>query len=87
MNESNAALIESLGISGVNVGLHYPKSFDNLIARVTEATKATKLIIRFHLQDIYEKEYTAKFPNVAFRFWKMDDCDRGNEERFVLTNP
>lgn len=86
LNATNAALCESIGIVGMNIGLHYPKTFDNLIKSVTEATKDTGLMIRFHLQDIYEKEFTTKYPNVTFRFWKMDDCDRGNEERFVLTN-
>ncbi len=86
LNAANAALMQSLGFSGINVGLHYPKTFDRLIAQCTEAAKDTALKVRFHLQDIYEKEFTAKYPDVSFRFWKMDDCDRDNEERFVLTN-
>jgi len=86
INEANAALCESLGIIGMNIGMHYPKTFDNLIKNVTAATKNTALKIRFHMQDIYEKEFTEKYTDVSFRFWKMDDCDRDNEERFVLTN-
>ena len=80
-----AVLCESIGIAGMNIGLHYPATYDRLIKSVTEATKNTTMKIRFHAQDIYEKELTTKYPNVSFRFWKMDDCDRVNEDRFVLS--
>lgn len=84
LNENLAKTCETIGIMGMNVGLHHPSTFDKLIKSVTEATKNTKLQVRFHMQDIYQEEFTAKYPDVQFRFWKMNDCDRNNEDRFVL---
>jgi len=80
----NAKHIESLGVQYVNVGLHIPTSFKQLIPSVLEATRETKLGVRFHAQDIYKDWLTSEFPGVSFRFWKMNNCDRENEDRIVL---
>ena len=74
-----------MGVRYVNVGLHHPSSFDRLINSVNNAVAVVPgLQVRFHAQDIYASELQAKFPSVNFRFWKMDDCARGNEDRIVL---
>ena len=74
----------SLGITAVNVGLHYPESFKRIISNVTLATKDTSLSVRFHAQDVYQFDLTQNHPTTVFRFWRLDDCDRDNEHRVVL---
>lgn len=86
LNSLYATCLESKGVNAINVGLHNPKQFDSIIAQVLFATKETKLSVRFHAQDIYAEELKVKFPGVNFRFWKMDDCDRDNEDRVVLVD-
>ena len=85
MGETIAKKIVDCGISAVNVGLHEPNSFRRLIKHVTQATAGLPLSVRFHAQDIHKDWLTTEFPDVSFRFWKMDDCDRANEHRVVLT--
>lgn len=84
LNSLYATAFAAHGLKAINVGLHYPKQFASIIEQVTEATKETKLSVRFHAQDIYQERLTKKFPLTSFRFWKMNDCDRVNEERVVL---
>lgn len=86
LNAGMAGMLEQWGVDFVNVGLHEPKSFAKLIESVSQAVLFTKLAVRFHIQDIYETQITRLFPDVPVRFWKMDDCDRANEERVVLTD-
>ena len=74
------------GVSAINVGLHIPETFDWLIQRVTWATEGLGMSVRFHAQDIHA-DLAGKYPDVQFRFWAMDDCDRSNEERVVLIAP
>ena len=74
-----------LGISAINVGLHNPTTFKNLIKWIPTDIMGLPLSIRFHAQDIYADWLTAEFPNVSFRFWKMNDCARNNEDRIVLS--
>jgi molybdenum cofactor biosynthesis enzyme MoaA len=80
----NAAELALGGVQYVNVGMHSPATFEALIRQSLFAVHHTTLNVRFHAQDIYETELRAKFPKINFRFWKMDDCDRGNEDRIVL---
>lgn len=84
LNSLYAKAFAARGVKAINVGLHNPKQFDSIIRQVLFATKETKLSVRFHAQDIYQEELMAKFPGVNFRFWKMNDCDRDNEDRVVL---
>lgn len=79
-----AAMLEASGVKYINVGLHFPRSFDRLISDCTKAVEDTNLIVRFHAQDIYQEALTNNYPRGNFRFWTMDDCDRGNEERVIL---
>jgi molybdenum cofactor biosynthesis enzyme MoaA len=79
-----AKLLDTAGVDAINVGLHVSLSFESLIKRITAATSGTALSVRFHAQDLYQKALTEAFPTTSFRFWKMDDCDRGNEDRVVL---
>ena len=80
-----ARRLEAAGVRAVNVGLHYPRSFHNIIRRVNEATKDTKLNVRFHVWDRYRILALERiFPEANFRYWVMDDCERDNEERVVL---
>ena len=84
MDRFAAMDLQTWGVRYINVGLHVPGTFNAIINKVSNATFGTRLGVRFHAQDIYEKELTARFPNTSFRFWKMDDCDRDNEDRIVL---
>ncbi len=81
----HATTLEANGVKAINVGLHYPNSFNTIIKRVTANTIQTGLSVRFHAQNIYQESLVKEFPNVSFRFWTMNDCDRDNEDRFVLT--
>lgn len=82
-----ANMLFSWGVKYINIGLHNPADFKRLIEQCTRETGyclAGKLQVRFHAQDIYKEQLEKDFPNVNFRFWKMNDCDRGNEDRIVL---
>jgi molybdenum cofactor biosynthesis enzyme MoaA len=71
------------GVNAINVGLHVPQTFDWLIQRVTRATKGLGMSVRFHVQDIHT-DLADRYPDTQFRTWKLDDCDRDNEERVIL---
>lgn len=81
-NDKTADKLFDFGITAVNIGLHYPKSFDSVIKNVSASPG--KLKIRFHVWNKYEISLAHYYPNVSFRFWELDDCDRDNEDRFVL---
>jgi uncharacterized Fe-S cluster-containing radical SAM superfamily protein len=72
------------GINAVNVGLHYPESYDILIHRVLEATAGNPYLVRFHLNEMAAGRTADIWPGVEFRYWRMNDCARDNEERIVL---
>ena len=73
-----------MGITAMNVGLHYANSFDPIINRVLSSTKGLPISVRFHVQDIFKADMIQRHPGLAFRFWTMNDCDRVNEHRIVL---
>ncbi len=78
-----ARLLAAWGVRALNVGLHDPETFPALIQSIMAAVAATALKPRFHAQKQYE--YLARlYPDLSFRFWEMDDCDRANEDRFLL---
>lgn len=80
-----AQQLEEWGIDAANIGLHYPHTFDLIMKRVKLATGGLNISVRFHLWEKYKDDMLSKYPNAPFRFWTMNDCDRGNEDRFVLT--
>ncbi len=81
----HAQNLASWGINAVNVGLHYPLTFGSLIKKTLACFEGIENIsVRFHAQNIYESNLRARFPNVSFRYWEMDDCERDNEDRVVL---
>ena len=86
VNRETVAQCEQAGIQYFNIGLHYELSFDRLIESVTTAVRGSGIKARFHAQDVFSEKLQQKFPGTSFRFWKMDDCERNNEHRFVLTN-
>jgi hypothetical protein len=69
------------GINSINVGLHIESTFSVLIQRATAS--GWRGGIRFHAQDCH-RWLADLYPDLEFRFWKMDDCDRPNEDRVVL---
>jgi organic radical activating enzyme len=83
-NQEIADKLESWGVKAANIGLHYPKSFDSVIKNISGLK--TNISIRFHVWNKFKEEMLNKYPNTNFRFWTMDDCDRDNEERFVLVS-
>lgn len=84
MTEQTAKELDAAGVNAINVGLHYPKSFDKIIQNVLESTKDTKLSVRFHVWEKYrDLDLENKF-NAIVKYWVMDECDRINEDRVVL---
>ena len=81
-NQGIADKLSLWNIKAANIGLHYPKSFDQVIKNISSIT--TNISVRFHVWDKFKEEMLEKYPHVNFRFWTMDDCDRDNEDRFVL---
>jgi MoaA/NifB/PqqE/SkfB family radical SAM enzyme len=79
--------LNEMGIHAMNVGLHYPSSFNGIIKKVESAREQTnsKISIRYHAQDIHETSLVNQHPNLSFKYWTMDDCDRENEDRVVWT--
>lgn len=74
-------------INALNVGLHNPKSFKKIIEQAIETVNFSGLDIslRFHLNDRYKLlKLEETFPFEVFKYWIMDDCERNNEDRFVL---
>lgn len=84
LDKKNAQMLNKHEVRYANIGLHYPRSFDRIIQDCLKAVKGTNISLRFHGQNIYAEGLTACYPDVQFRFWEMDDCDRDNEERVVL---
>lgn len=83
LSRSVACSLASWGVNAINVGLHLPECFDHRINRVIEATIGYPLDVRFHVQDIHREKVAGYNPS-AFRFWKMNDCARDNEDRVIL---
>ena len=82
----NPFLAQSLalwGVRAINIGLHYPKTFTRLIEKALGAVKGLGMSVRFHVQDIHAG-FCSQYPDLSFRLWKMDDCDRPNEDRYIL---
>lgn len=84
LTPETAAFLQHWGVQYVNIGLHNPKSFTKLIQLAEFSFAGTNIKVRFHAQDKYADWLLPSYPLLDFRFWEMDDCDRGNEERVVL---
>lgn len=86
-NAQTADYLIGLGIKAVNVGLHQPESFDKLIGKISRLAYGKDLSVRFHVWSRYER-LVKKFQlhDTEFKFWEMDDCDRDNEDRVILTD-
>ena len=82
LDRKMALRLHGFGVKAINVGLHIESTFGTLIDRVTDAV-VQMADVRFHAQDCYGW-LSAMYPYAKFRFWKMDDCDRDNEDRVVL---
>jgi molybdenum cofactor biosynthesis enzyme MoaA len=84
-----AMRLVNIGVNAINVGLHKPESFHALIQQVMRATHAfrRRLSVRFHVwegyRDIVKTEHYCQ-NTVTFRFWKLNDCSRANEDRVEL---
>ena len=66
-------------LKGINVGLHYPKTFNKLINKLRD-----NKLVRFHAEDIYQEQLTKEYPDVRFKFWKRNDCEMSNEDIRIL---
>lgn len=87
MTRPKADILHMMGIDAINIGLHYEKSFRHIIKNVSECTSRTRMSVRFHLWDKFKSlNLENEFPDVVFKYWAMDDCDRDNEDRFVLSS-
>lgn len=89
LTRTTGRLLRSWGIAALNIGLHGPADFQK-IPTVCFDMGGLGFSLRFHAQDIYEDTLRAKYgcctavDDNFFRFWKMDDCDRPNEDRVIL---
>lgn len=87
MTRPKAQVLHMMGLDAINVGLHYEKSFHHIIKNVSICVSGLRMSTRFHLWDKFkELNLESEFPDVQFKYWAMDDCDRDNEERFVLNS-
>lgn len=66
-------------LKGLNIGLHYPKTFNKLIGKLNNNP-----LVRFHAEDIYENKLKNEFPHSTFKFWKRNDCEMSNEDIRIL---
>ena len=85
LNKTIAQYLRCSGVKAINVGLYNKDSFQNLINNVLRDTAGLGLSVRFHAQDIYKEDLEKRFSGVSFRFWTMNDCDRENEDRIILS--
>lgn len=67
-------------LKGLNIGLHYPKTFNKLINKLNNNP-----LVRFHAEDIYYEKLTKEFPQSTFKFWKRNDCEMSEEDIRILT--
>ena len=80
-----AATLAGWGVNALNIGVHNPATFEHIIKNTCGCIDALPLAVRFHIQDIYrDTGLETKYPGVKFHYWKMDECDRNNEDRFVI---
>lgn len=88
MRSAYARELEALGVGAVNVGLHHsdPQTLMLAIARVLVSTLETHLKVRFQLWE-GAKDLARPWPGLDVRFWRMDDCERPNEDLFALEEP
>ena len=54
-----------------------------VIEQVRAATRECSISVRYHAEDRYAW-LAETFPALQFRFWRMNDCARDNEDRVVL---
>jgi molybdenum cofactor biosynthesis enzyme MoaA len=85
LDRKMALRLHGFRVGAINVGLHIESTFGTLIDRVTDAV-VQMADVRFHAQDCYGW-LSAMYPSAKFRFWKMDDCERENEDRVILEAP
>jgi len=76
-------ILEEWGVSAINVGLHAKVHMEDTILDVVEATECTSLSIRFHVAEGYA-HLQQRYPTLKFKVWKMNDCERDNEDRVIL---
>ena len=90
-----AKSLVNLKVRALNVGLHRDafngmryliSGFAELIESTLDSTQDLPLNVRFCVQNIYEEAWNLSkcFPYTKFRFWKMNDCTRDNEDRIIL---
>jgi organic radical activating enzyme len=79
-----AVYLNALNTRFVNIGLHSRETFTSLIPNILLNTSDMDFKVRFQARDIYQQALTTLYPNVNFKFWKMNDCARDNEDRIVL---
>lgn len=86
LDRATAHRISADGVDAVNVGLHNPHTLVEDVKRILRATENTNLEVRFHVQECYARlaAYFDFSPRVDFKFWKMNDCARDNEDRVIL---
>jgi molybdenum cofactor biosynthesis enzyme MoaA len=80
--------LDSLYVNAMNVGLHDPKRFGDIIDIVDYATCNTGIKVRFNVEDIYQgfsNMMQSQWPHAKFVYWHRDECERNNEDRVIIT--
>ena len=67
-------------VKGINIGLHEPKTFNELILR-----HRFDPIVRFQVEDKYLESLQELFPTANIKSWVRDECDMKNEHLHILT--
>ena len=84
LDRKNAMELCDCGIDAVNVGLHEPDQFEEIIKRCMAACQGTGLALRFNVWESYSDEVKVRHPEANIKPWVMNACDRGNEDRVSL---
>jgi len=81
-----AQSLAAMRVDAINVGLHQPSQFGYIISNVEVACKDLPIKLRYHAQERLEGQCLKMWPHLSWRFWRMNDCNRANERRVVLTD-
>lgn len=78
-------------INAINVGLHISQMFLQMIETINWAQKmsiyGSDIKLRYNLRDVYRKNNLEnEFPDTEFHYWTLNQCERDNEDRFILKN-
>lgn len=78
--------LKYFGLDAINVGLHHPSTFEQIVKRSLDACMPHGVPVRFAVQDIYEIPFRSSIGDLpaSYKTWHMNDCERDNEVLYRL---